>query len=192
VATKPKDLLFEVKRIIDLPSSIPVIEYTLKVSLDEPSETIRLEGDFLQTRELLIGGERYTRRRAAVGSRPSQSIHRLETELQRLVRSSWLSVNRASFVELRPNDPEVETAIDLKVRQLHGDFPKYFSSLDSMAQTRLRQFQESFFLVLLTEPRLDKQATLYYSPSYNLDEEQKALEQIFFFCECLPYRSRIV
>jgi hypothetical protein len=48
-----------------------------------------------------------------------------------------------------------------------------------MAQTRLRQFQESFFLVLLTEPRLDKQATLYYSPSYNLDEEQKALEQIF-------------
>jgi predicted ATPase len=175
----------EVKRITEGTSPGPVIEFSLKDGSSTAAKTVRFESSgYWQSRAMhdypaiTPAPEKYAVRRRPQGGRSIQAPPAMVDLLRKLVRSSWLSIHRANL-EQRLNEGEYDTSIDAKVSQLHSEFPKYFSSLDSIAQTQFRRFQETYFLALLTEPRSEVQQWFHYSSTIDLDGDRKALEQIF-------------
>lgn len=77
------------------------------------------------------------------------SMHDLRRELNALVSTNWLSINRISPARPIHERGGAETLVDRKTREVSDRLERYFSELSSSANANTRNFQRRFFRSLI-------------------------------------------
>lgn len=108
---------------------------------------------------------------------PKYALHELQKEISRLVKTNWLSINRASTIRSSLERGSNETSVDQKLREISERLVRYFSELSNEASQEARVFQRKLFRSLI---RIDTIGSLSgIVTDMDLDAEEAALTDIF-------------
>lgn len=163
IKTKKKHIPFSnIKYLIKEKASAEPIEF----SLEDYEEQI----SFRKHPTIYYGG---------LMSRTSSDIIQL---LQKLVKVSWLSIHRSQIPDRESrgthlDDRERQPTVDKKLDELSIELSKYFSLLARRTAEETDNFQKNVFLSLIH--RINDQSLFSEIHNFNIEEEQKALVQIF-------------
>lgn len=110
--------------------------------------------------------------------RMSQRTNRgILARLEALINVSWLSIHRSSSSRFSSEEESYESSVDQKLEELSNSLGKYFSVLSSKVSEEIAEFQRNIISSLLTEQT--ESAVFSLVKSFDLDEEKKALNDIF-------------
>lgn len=155
----------------DLISPFASIEYEIWESASEKSIKFSLD-DFEE--KMMI--RRYSKRliQREIYRRHGRSI---DSILNKLVNTSWLSVHRANFAKHELEEGKYESTVDGKLKELSNRLVRYFSTLGKMGSEQLENFQKTVFLSMLY--RKSSKPIFSIAREINLEDEKKALKGIF-------------
>lgn len=100
--------------------------------------------------------------------------------LNDLAPSTWLSIHRATGNATSREDRNLsfESSVDKKLSEISHDLSRFFSELQTQTTEKIRQFQQSIFLSLLSY-RIKAEGLFGEVQKYNLGKERKLLAEIF-------------
>jgi predicted ATPase len=108
---------------------------------------------------------------------PRYVLEELKEEISQLVKTNWLSIERASIVRSPSDRGSNETSVDLKLREISERLVRYFSELSNEASLEARVFQRKLFRSLI---HIDTSGSLSdIVKDMDLRSEEKALTDIF-------------
>lgn len=108
---------------------------------------------------------------------PKYELHALKQEISELVKTNWLSINRASTVRSPSERGSNETLVDLKLREISERLVRYFSELSNEASQEARVFQRKLFRSLIQIDTIGSLSGIV--TDMDLDAEEAALTDIF-------------
>lgn len=100
------------------------------------------------------------------------------SEIEKYIKVNWLSVYRNDDNGLTSIDNKNGlSTIDLKLKNIHDELGRYFAELAKKYSDKVVNFQKDILLSIITPEPLEK--VLTGSSNFNIENEKKALEDIF-------------
>lgn len=150
-------------------SRVPSIRYKISRSRRETPEEFNLDGMALR-RDLSL----YYQSPRSLRHRPPASME-LQPKIAELIKTTWLSVHRASVFKRGREEESLDSTVDLKVNDISESFTKLFSGLQSAADNETQNFLEYVFISLLTSPVTENKISM----PVNIDSHYASLISIF-------------
>ena len=154
-----------------------LIEYKFKEFAGSPADQTKLFQLFAPREHSLYSGRvprsgEIFRRKAVSG----YDYRDVRMELSKLIKMSWLSINRESSMRSGPENDSKETQVDRKIREISNRLERYFSILSINAIQQTRNFQKELFRSLIAE---DSFSLRTIREGMDLEKEKSALIDIF-------------
>lgn len=153
--------------------NLPYFDITYKIKSSASGEAVIYDLDALEEERTFRGApprmlrDRHYR---------EKSLY-IQTELENMVRVSWLSVHRQTDAEKNTEERRPGPAIDAKLTTMNNGLVRYFSKLATNFSEETKNFQKSSFLSLTS---IQKEANIRaFVESVDIENEKKSLASIF-------------
>ncbi len=151
------------------------LTYEIKKAVKEEATKITVNPEFNRVVFEMENTAKTYRRRYQKNN--AVSMYEISSILNKLIKVSWLSVNRTDDIYNIDFENKAMSTIDHKIINLNNDLVRYFSALSQQFSEHTIEFQKQSFLALINNEGAS--AAFQFSSSIDIDLERKKLIEVF-------------